>query len=179
MLKKIPSDKINSTKNPLFLYWSVLKRLLNRKKVSCIPSLFHENNFATDFREKAEIFYSFFVKLCSLINSDSSLPSELIKKLASYLYSVRFSTEDILNIINTLDSIKAHYHDEISLRMLKICGSCVCRPLQIIYKFCLDSEKFPQESKKATAVPAHKKNDKQLVEYYRAISLLPMCGKIF
>ena len=55
----------------------------------------------------------------------------------------------------------------------------VCRPLQIIYKSCLDKGKFPQEWKKANVVPVHKKNDKQLVENYRHISLLPMYGKIF
>ena len=63
--------------------------------------------------------------------------------------------------------------------MLKICGSSVCRPLQIIYKSCLDRGKFPQEEKITNVVPVHKKNDKHLVENYRPISLLPICGKIF
>ena len=54
-----------------------------------------------------------------------------------------------------------------------------CRSLQIIYNSCLDRGKFPQEWKKAKAVPVRKKNDKQLVKNYRPISLLPMCGKIF
>ena len=133
----------------------------------------------TYFREKAESFNSFFAKQCSLINSDSFLPSEIIKKKNNSLYSVIFSTEDILQIINNLDSNKAHGHDEISIRMLKICGSSVCRPLQIIYKSCLDRGKFPQVWKKANVVPVHKKNDKQLVQNYRPISLLSICGKIF
>ena len=86
----------------------------------------------TDFREKVEIFNSFFAKQCSLISSDSSLPSEIIKKTDNSLYSVKFSTEDMLQIITNLDSNKAHGHDEITIRMLKICGSSVCRPSQII-----------------------------------------------
>ena len=87
--------------------------------------------------------------------------------------------ENILQVINKLDSNNAHGHDEISIRMLKICGSSVCRPLQIIYKSCLDRGKFPQEWKKANVVPVHKKNDKQLVKNYCPISLLPICGKSF
>ena len=142
-------------------------------------SLFHENKLVTDFREKAEIFNSYFVKQCSLINSDSSLPCEITKKTNNSLYSVSFSTEDIIQIINNLDSNKAPGHHEISIRMLKMCGSSVCRPLQIIYKSCLDRGKFPQEWKKANVVPGHKDNDKQLVKNYRPISLLPVCGKIF
>ena len=81
--------------------------------------------------------------------------------------------------MKNLDSNKAHGHEEISIRMLKTCGSSVCRSLQSIYKSCLDRGKFSQEGKKANVVPVHKKNDKQLVKNYRPISLLPICGKIF
>ena len=133
----------------------------------------------TDFTKKADIFNSFFVKQCSLINNDSSLPSKIIKKTDNSLYSVKLSTENILPIINKLDSNKAYGHYEISIRMLKICVSSVCRPLQVIYKSCLERGKSPQEWKKANVVPVHKKNDKQLVKNYRPISLLLTCGKIF
>ena len=40
----------------------------------------------------------------------------------------------MLKVVNNLDSNKAHGHDEISIRMLKICDSSLRRPLQIIYK---------------------------------------------
>ena len=110
----------------------------------CIQSLFHENKFATDFREKTEIFNSFFAKQFSLINSYSSLSFEL-KKTDNSLYSVRFSSEDILKITNHFDSNEAHGHDDIGIEMLKLCGSSVSRPLQIIYKSCLDRGNFPQE----------------------------------
>ena len=107
------------------------------------------------------------------------MPSKITKKTDNSLYSVKFSAENILQIINKLDSNKAHGHDAISIRMLKICGSFVFRPLQIIYKSCLHRGKFPQELQKANVLPVHKKNDKQLVKNYRPTSLLPLCGKIF
>ena len=40
-------------------YWSVLKSVHNIKKVPCIPPMFHENRFVTNFKEKAELFNSF------------------------------------------------------------------------------------------------------------------------
>ena len=103
----------------------------------------------------------------------------MIKETDNSLYSVKFSTENILQIINKLDSNKAHDHDEISIRMLKMRGFSVFRPLQIIYKSCLDRGKFPQEWKEANVVPVHKRNYRQLVKNYRPISLLPIYGKIF
>ena len=37
---------------------------------------------------------------------------------------------------------------------------------------------FPSNGKKANVVPVHIKNNKQVIENYRPISLLPVCGKI-
>ena len=109
------STKLVKQKSNPKIYWSVLKRFSNNKKIPCIPSLFHENKLVTDFRKKTDIFNSFFEKQSSLINSDSSLPSKVIKKTDNSLYSVRFSTENVLQIISKLDSNKAHGHDKIVL----------------------------------------------------------------
>ena len=43
-------------------YWSILKTLLNNKKIPCIPPLFHQGKYVTDFKKKAELFNSFFAK---------------------------------------------------------------------------------------------------------------------
>ena len=58
-------------------------------------------------------------------------------------YLLVTAKEDILRIINNLDSNKAHVHDEISIGMLKICGDSICRPLNIGFKNCLRTGKFP------------------------------------
>ena len=47
------STKLVKEKCNLKTCWSMLKRFLNNKKIPCIPSLFHENKFVTDCREKA------------------------------------------------------------------------------------------------------------------------------
>ena len=67
----------------------------------------------------------------------------------------------------------------LSIRMVKICDKCLCRPLGLIFQSCFENGKFPSEWKKADVVPIYEKNDKQLVKNYRPISLLPIFGKIF
>ena len=66
-----------------------------------------------------------------------------------------------------------------SIRLLKICDSSIVKPLPIIFKDCLQSGSFPNNWKKSNVVPVDKKGDKQLLQNYRPVSLLPMCGKIF
>ena len=132
-------------------YWTLLKTLLNGKKIPCIVA----------FQEKTEIFNSFFVEQYSPISDRSILPSELPLRTDSTLSTCHFAKEDILRIINNLDPNKAHGHDEISIRMLKIPGDSICRPLNIIlFKTCLRTGKFPLEWKKANIVPIHQKGDK-------------------
>ena len=132
-----------------------------------------------DFKEKAKPFNGFFTMQCSLVNNNSELPSVLTKKTCKVLSTVEFSTNDILKMIRNLNPNKAHGHDMISIRMLKICDESICKPLRIIFRSCLDNRKFPSEWKKANVVPVFKKNNKEELKNYRPISLLPVSSKIF
>ena len=100
-----------------------MKGFLNNKKVPLISPLFHENCFITDFKEKAKLFNSFFAKQYSLIRNTSELPISLTFYNNNRLATVSFSHEDVGKIIQNLNPKKAHGHDNISIRMLKIfCG---------------------------------------------------------
>ena len=74
---------------------------------------------------------------------------------------------------------KAHGHDDISIRMIKPRGELIVKPLSIIFKNCIDNGIFPDIWKKSNIIPVHKKEDKQIIDTYRPVSLLPICGKIF
>ena len=87
-------DPLTSTK----CYWSLLKTIPNEKKVPCIPPIFLL--YVTDFKEKSEIFNSFFAYQCSLMPNNSILPSELKLFTENTLTSCDFSETDILQIVN-------------------------------------------------------------------------------
>ena len=44
-------------------YWSLLQRLLNNKKIPCIPPLL-QDKYVTDVKKKSELFNLFFAKQC-------------------------------------------------------------------------------------------------------------------
>ena len=62
--------------------------------------------------------------------------------------------------------------------MLLLCVDSVILPLKIIFSNILLTSIYPNLWKVANLIPIHKKGDKQLIKNYRAISLLPICGKI-
>ena len=97
----------------------------------------------------------------------------------SLLSSIDIKESDVLNILKSLDANKAHGHDDISIRMLKLSQKSILKPLKLIFENCLRTRLFPDQWKKANVVPIHKKGDKQLIENYRPVSFLPISGKAF
>ena len=84
-----------------------------------------------------------------------------------------------MTIIQKLDPSKAHGDNMISIHILKICGNSIHKPLQLIFRSCIENGTFPSERKKVNAVPFNKKGNKQTLENYRPVSLLPVCSKVF
>ena len=124
------------------------------------------------------MFNSFFAKQCSIVDNGSEIASFLHPKTDKSLLNITFTEKDIEKVTQNLHSNKAHGHEMISIRMLKVCGKSIIKFLLIIYKKCLEKGCFPNEWKKANAVPTHKKSDKQLLKNYLSMSLLSICGKV-
>ena len=76
------------------------------------------------------------MKRCSLISNSSELTLNLHLTTEKRLNTLNFSNNDIEKIIHNLDLNKAHGHDKISIRMIKICGKSICKPLNLIFNQC-------------------------------------------
>ena len=122
-------------------YRSVLKSFHNNKKMPCVPPIFYENRFATNSKEKAELFNSFFANQCSIIDNGSEIPSFLHPKTDESLSNTTFTEKGIEKVVQSLDPNKAPGHDMIRIHMLKICGKSIIKPLRIIYEKCLEKSK--------------------------------------
>ena len=85
---------------------------------------------------------------------------------------------DIRKIIKFLDVNKAHEHDGISVRMIKMCDESMVQPVSLIFRGCIDTGVYPDTWKKSSTVPVHKKGDKQIVNNYRLLSLLPIYNRV-
>ena len=168
--------------NPLLqtkTYWSILKTFYNDKKIPIIPPPLVNDKFVTDIQIKANIFNKFFADQCTPLKNSSSLPANQIFLTQSRLTSLDFDEDELLKIIRALNINKAHGHDDISIRMIKICDKSLIKPLTFLFKTSVRSSHYPDIWKKSSIIPVHKKNDKRLVNNYRPISLLPVFGKIF
>ena len=97
-------------------------------KIPCIPPIYHNNNYITDFKEKAQIFNNFFAKQCTLVENSSKFPTNSFKRTNNLLSNILFTEDDIAKTIKNLNPNKAHGFDMISIRMIKISGELVLKP---------------------------------------------------
>ena len=138
-----------------------------------------EDNFVTDIQTKANIFNKFFAEQCTPSKNSNVLPANQMFLTQSRLNSINFNEDEILKIIRPLNINKAHGHDSISIRLINICDKYLLKPLTLLFENSSKSSCYPDIWKRSNIIPVHKKKDKQLVNNYRPISLLPIFGKIF
>ena len=128
--------------NPLLqakTYWSILKLFYNDRKVPLVPPLLIDDKFVTDIQTKTSIFNNFFADQCQPLNNASDLPTNQIFLTQSRLGSFDFNEGEILQIIRALNINKACDHDDISIRMIKICDKSLLKPLNLLFRNSIKS----------------------------------------
>ena len=143
-------EKLRDPKLNRKAYWGILKSFTNWKEIPIIPPLLIHDQLVTNFNEKANNFNEYFSNQCSVIDNSSKLPTDQAPYTASLLSSIDIKESDILNILKSLDANKAHGHDDISIRMLKLSQKSILKPLKLIFENCLRTRLFPDSGKKQT-----------------------------
>ena len=92
-----------------------------------------------------------------MITNTSVPPTNCESLTDKFLSNISVTDNDIEHIIKYLDPNKAHGHDMMSIRMLKICGDFIYKPLRLIFRASLDEGTFPLCLKKAKILPIYKK----------------------
>ena len=154
------AKKLNNPLLQVKTYWSILKTFYNDKKIPLIPPLLVDDKFVTDIQVKANIFNKFFAEQCTPLNNNSSLPANQLFVTNSRLMSLDFDEDELLKIIRALNINKAHGHDDISIRMIKICDKSLIKPLILIFKNSFRSSCYPDIWKRSNIIPVHKKMTK-------------------
>ena len=73
------------------------------------------------------------------------------------LKSLDFKEVEILKITRALNTNKGHGHDDISIRMIKICDKSLLKPLLLLFKNSSQSSRYPDIWERSNIIPAHKK----------------------
>ena len=116
----------------------------------------------------------FFAQQCKPVINSSALPT-LSFLTNGRVDHISIKNEDIISLIRKINPNKATAPDGVSGQVLLLCDYSVILPFKNISSNSIYADMW----KLANVTPIFKKGDKQLINNYRPISLLPICGKIF
>ena len=168
--------------------WEIIKQLLDKHhKQFEFPSTFTINGInISDKKEIVQQFNNCLVtigsKLAETISSKHQakpFDSYLKDRCVSSFNFVPVTRDEVISVIHKFAPKKNARHDLISTNLLKEISPLIAEPLSLIINQSLSTGIFPSKLKIAKVIPLHKKNEKDLLDNDRPISLLPSISKFF
>ena len=169
--------------------WVVLSNVLNKRQNNQEDiSLKINDTIIQDYQAIADKFNDYFasiaqhtvdsLKMC-YGSSQKNYQDFLNETIETDFNFEETSEETVLGLLNKLKNKNTKGHDQISNKLLKCVKNEIAKPLTFIINQTLRTGCYPDKLKIARLRPLYKKGDKQGIENYRPISILPSVSKNF
>ena len=166
--------------------WSSINEIMNRKKIKKdFPKLFRiDDMLVSNKLTIANEFNKYFGNVGKILSESVIQPQnrsfeEFLTAPCHPCFSFNLVTsDDIVKVIDQLKPKNSCGIDGLSNKLLKVIKHDIIDGLTIMINQCLTTNIFPDRMKLAKVVPLHKKNDNDIFDNYRPISLLPSISKI-
>ena len=170
--KKIAQDIKTNPKR----FWAYVNS--KTKSKGEIPNLKTDDdrNITENNSEKAEVLANFFSSVF-VSEPDGEIPEQINHGVSS-ISNIHISEERVKSKLNNLNVSKSCGPDLIHPRVLKELSQNFALPLSIIFITSLETGTLPQDWKMANVTAIYKKDEKNIANNYRPISLTSIVCKI-
>ena len=186
LLRKAEKDhykkQLEINKNNLSKTWSILNKVINRKKHKNKQVVFKHNDVEiADNKTIANQFNKYFIQapkqLAKVLPNQNSDPVSYVTPNVNSFYLNPVTKEEVLKTICKFKNTSAG-SDDITPSMLKHVNEYIAEPLTYICNLSFSNGLFPSKLKIAKVVPIYKKGDRALFSNYRPVSVLPAISKL-
>ena len=95
-------SKLSDPKHGIKTYWSILNRLVNKKKTSNVPPLLVNNTIVSDIHSKTNIFNDYFAQQCTVLSTSNVIPIHMPRP-NNVLQGIDIDETKILKLIRKLN----------------------------------------------------------------------------
>lgn len=172
---------ISQSKNICKASWQVIKgSFANCNMNNEIHSITLDNKTFTDPNSICDNFNNYFINLAQIKDTrNNTIPIINNNKILNSIYLTPVDTTDIHKIIKSLKNTNAVGYDNINTKIIKKCALYIITPLTHVINLSLLHGHFPSSLKYSLIKPLYKKGDKNDMNNYRPITLIPVLSKIF
>lgn len=173
------NHKITTASNKSKATWAIINQSKTNLPKNTITSIETNNKTITNPQEIAESFNNFFIHKIKPVPGSGKKVTENICRSSQSIFMAPSTPHDILQIIRSLKNTTSVGYDGISTKVLKYVAYHICNHLSHIINLCLDKGTYPENLKTSIVRPIFKKDNKQSMNCYRPISLIPVISKVF
>lgn len=138
-----------------------------------------DENVANAFVEHFASAASSIAKHIPDVEGDSPDMLHTLKRIERTIFLHPTTPEEIANMIAALKTRKASGYDGINTRILKSCSSSISPVISDIINSCFLSGQYPEGLKIARVIPVYKSGNRNELDNYRPISVLPVLNDVF
>ena len=177
-------EQFDLHKTDLKRSWNIIKSIINKEdnRRSAKDIVFLINNkYISDGKLIANTFNNYFVNVGSSLAKNIQTetdPLHYIESLENSIYIPEIHMYEIRTIISAITN-SASCNDELPVSILKQCTDSYLEPMTHLINLSISLGIVPDELKVARVIPIFKGEDKQFVQNYRPISVLPFFPKNF
>ena len=181
------NEIIVNSENKTKTSWKIIKKLANKNHHNrqALPPI-KIDGIQKSPKQVAQDINNYFINIPKNLNIQAPRNNNCIALLRKYypdvyppLQIVPVTEGEIRSTINSMKPKNSSGYDGISIKILKLCGRQISKPLAFIIEKSIQTGVFPERLKYANITPIYKSGDRSDVANYRPISLLPAFSKIF
>jgi hypothetical protein len=180
--KKILDNRGNSKKT-----WQIINQIRGKGQREMKPQFVINNERITERRKIANAFNEYFTSIATKMNNitaENGLPITEIPSFTHFMpksntnsiFMADSTADEIEKIICGLTNGKA---SDIPVTVIKRTSNIISPILARHFNQLMQQGTFPSELKVGKVTPIYKKDNQELLENYRPISILPIFGKLF
>lgn len=173
------SNKIKTSVNKSKTTWQIINQTRHNLPKEPISKIKINDTHITEPLNIATAFNDYFIQKIIPVPDSGKKVTRLINNQTNSMFMAPSSPYDIHKIIKNLKNTNSVGVDDISTKIIKAVGEYICHPLSYIINQSIEMGIFPQDLKLTLVKPLFKKENKELMEYYRPIALISIFSKIF
>lgn len=176
---------INMARNKSKATWNIINNnKVNKRPNTDIRQIIYEDKILTHPNDIVEAFNNYYVNQVISTNIKPFTDLQSIVKSVNWnksnsIFMCPSTPEDILKIIKSLKNTNSTGYDEITTKVIKHVALIISPLLSHIINLCIDCGMFPENLKLSIINTLFKKQDREIINNYRPVALVPIFSKIF
>lgn len=176
-IKRSNHKFISESKNKCKAAWQVIKTdsCATRSK-QLIDTIKKKDLVISSPNEIADEFNDYWIHLTNKTNNQ--VKNTLKKTVCNSMYLTPYGYDEVHRIIISLNNTNSEGYDELATKIIKSCSVEFTPILTYLINLSFSCGCFPDLLKLSIVKPLYKKGDKNLVDNYRPITIIPIFSKV-